>query len=167
MGHLWLIGMMGSGKTTVGAIVAEHLGVPFYDTDDLIEMETGRTIGRIFHEDGEAAFREVESRAVEEVASADSGVVATGGGVVLDQRNVEVMKASGTTVLIDVGPELLSARLDDASTRPLLDDEDGTRLGDIANERAGRYRDAADVVISGEGPVDEIASEVEGLWHRS
>ena len=92
MGHVWLIGMMGSGKSTVGRLVADRLGRPFYDTDELIEQAGDASIPEIFAEEGESGFRERERWTVEDVASRPPGIVATGGGIILDPANIKTMR---------------------------------------------------------------------------
>ncbi len=167
MGHLWLIGMMGSGKSVVGSLVAQRLAIPFYDTDEIIVRNAGTSIASIFDEEGETGFRERECIAVRTVAGAPDGVVAAGGGAVLDAANVETMRSAGTTVLLDADVETLERRLRGSDDRPLLRDRVGDALRSIAEERRGMYRSAADHVIDARRPIEEVADELEGLWRRS
>jgi shikimate kinase len=167
MGHLWLIGMMGSGKTTIGAAVASSRSLPFYDTDMIVEHDAGASIPEIFERLGEAEFRRMESLAVSTTARAPAGVVATGGGVVLDPGNVAAMRASGTTVLVDVNAGVLTERLRDACARPLLADPRGIGLQAIAADRAELYRAAADVVVDGIGSIEAVCERVEAACRRS
>ena len=158
MGHLWLIGMMGSGKTTVGHKVADRLGVPFIDSDDEVMVATGRSIEELFSE-SETVFRGVEREIISRIASLDNHVVATGGGAVLDQENVNVMRSSGTTILLDAGPQTLSARLSGTDDRPLL--TGGDDIARIAAARAGVYAASADVVVdTTDRDIEEVAEEV-------
>jgi len=167
MGHLWLIGMMGSGKTSVGETLAGRRAVPFYDTDALVESAAGMSIPEIFETLGETGFRELEARVVVAVASERPGIVATGGGAVLEPGNVATMWSSGTTVLIDVDVIVLAERLGDTDDRPLLLGEGNRRLREIAAERAAAYRAAADVVVDGTGSIEAVADEVEDACNRS
>jgi shikimate kinase len=144
MGHVWLIGMMGSGKTTVGAEVAERLGVSFIDADDEVAESSGRSIEDLFSE-GEAAFRAIEHDVILAIAASKDRVVATGGGAVLDQDNVDAMRASGTTVLLFADAQTLQARLEGTSGRPLL--TIGGDIATIARTRETVYATSADVVI--------------------
>ena len=144
MGHVWLIGMMGTGKTTVGAIVAERLERPLYDTDGIVMEMTGRTIPDLFSA-SEATFRAAEMRAVMACAEKGDAVIATGGGVVLDEENITTMRRTGRTVLLTATTDALRERVAGNGERPLLEDDDS--LERIAAERRTVYEGAADVVI--------------------
>ena len=158
MGHIWLIGMMGSGKTTVGKRVSTALQMPFIDSDELIVKQSQRTIDELFSDD-EAAFREIERRTVTEISHLQDHVVATGGGVVLDQRNVTTMRSSGTTVLLDADIDTLNRRLLRSTGRPLL--TKNSDIAAIAEVRAEIYTAAADVVIdTSHLSIEEVADEV-------
>ena len=110
MGHIWLIGLMGSGKNAVGSVLAERSGLPFYDIDDRVEHIAGRTVSDIFFMEGEDAFRDLEADELRTVAAEPDGIVATRGGSVLAERNVATMSDSGTVVLLEVTPETAAAR---------------------------------------------------------
>ncbi|MEN8239629.1 MAG: shikimate kinase [Actinomycetota bacterium] len=158
MGHIWLIGMMGSGKTSVGKKVADRLGVPFIDADAEVVTATGRSIENLFSE-SEAAFRRAERVAIARIATLEDRVVATGGGVVLDAANVVAMKSTGTTVLLDADARTLSARLSDTDDRPLLNG--GRDIATIAADRASAYAASADVVVdTSDRDIDEVVEAV-------
>ncbi len=161
MGHVWLIGMMGSGKTSVGRALAERLSLPFYDTDATVAANAGMPIVEIFERFGESRFRVMESRAVQAIAPQDDGIISTGGGVVLDPSNVETMRDSGTTVLLDVDVETLVARVADAADRPIVSESPDGRMREIAGARAESYRSAADVIVDAVGSIDEVTHRVE------
>jgi shikimate kinase len=167
MGHIWLIGMMGSGKSTVGRLLAERLGRPFYDTDAMIEGASGSSIAEIFEHTGETGFREQERAAIAEVAGSRSGVVAAGGGVVLDVLNVDAMKSSGLVVLLSADVGVLAARVEGASDRPLLSESGDRGLHAIAEARDGFYRAAADVVVDGNGSIEIVTDRVEAACNAS
>ena len=167
MGHLWLIGMMGSGKTTIGESVAARRSVPFYDVDVAIATATGMTIVEIFDTMGESAFRDREREAIAKIAAAPAGVVATGGGAVLDPRNVAAMRSSGTTILLDAGVDVLVERTAGATDRPLLGPDAASALRGIDRDRAAIYRASADFVIDAEGTVEMVCEEVESAWQES
>lgn len=162
---MWLVGMMGSGKTTVGRLVALALDVEFYDTDLAVESMYGRTISEIWQEDGERRFREMERTAI---AEAPPGVVAAaGGGAVVDPVNVEIMRSSLPIVWLRARAESLATRLMDASDRPLLSTA-RPALGVLRETlalRASAYESAASHVIDTDDRLpDDIAAEVTRLW---
>ncbi|VAV89599.1 Shikimate kinase I [hydrothermal vent metagenome] len=159
MKHVWLIGMMGTGKTTVGVRVAASTRVPFIDVDQRIVAETGKAITELFDE-GEALFRRIEAAMIGTIAEGQTCVVATGGGAILDPDNVATMRATGTTVLLTAPPDALIARLSGESTdRPLLRGEED--LERIAIEREAIYIAAADIIVDTTSrDVDQVAREV-------
>ena len=120
MGHVWLIGMMGSGKTTVGRLLAQRAERPFYDTDELVSLAEDASIPEIFAKEGESGFRAREASIVEDVASREPGIVATGGGVVVDPTNVATMQRSGIVVYLAADVDDLRRRLGADDDRPLL-----------------------------------------------
>ena len=167
MGNLWLIGMMGSGKSTVGRHIAAITDRGFVDVDALVEERAGKSIASIFEEHGEAAFREMEGAEIRrlsaESAPGVSGrVIATGGGAVLDRAGVEAMRRSGVVAWLDAPAGVLAGRIG-GEDRPLLEGSDiASRLAKI---RAGRHslsRQAAHYRIDADRPVDEVVSEVIG-----
>ncbi len=167
--HLWLIGMMGSGKSAVGSRVAAHFGVRFIDTDAEVSRRTGCSIAQLWGTRGEAAFRAMESAAVAQAAGGDAAVIATGGGVVLDPANVAAMRGSGTVVWLTAPPETLAARAGSGASRPLLaDDPSPSRLALLLEERSSLYAAAADhVVETGSVSLDDVAERIEELWIAS
>ena len=163
MAHLWLIGMMGSGKSAVGRHLAGRRGVAFYDVDQVIESAVGMTIRQVFDSQGEERFRDFEAEAICAIASAPAGVVATGGGAVLRDENVETMRESGTIVLLRAAPTELASRLADSTDRPLLAGGDrAARIEQLLETRAAAYGRAADVTVDTDGlqPAD-IADRIE------
>jgi shikimate kinase len=155
-GHLVLIGMMGSGKTTVGRIVAERLGRTFLDSDEVIEARTGHTVRAIFDQQGEAAFRREESAALAEALAFNTPVVvAAAGGTVLDPTNRERMGSAGTVVWLRADPLVLADRVVGAVHRPLLDKDPVRVLRALEAQRQHLYGEVADVTIE----VDELTPE--------
>lgn len=161
MGHIWLIGLMGSGKNAVGAALADRLDRPFYDIDAMIEADYGRSVSDIFFIEGEDAFRTLESEALLAVAAEPDGVVATGGGSILAEGNVVVMRDRGTVVLLDVKPEIAAERITDTESRPLLTGDSREMLSDILADRVVAYRVAADVVVDANDDIHMVADRVE------
>lgn len=165
---LWLVGMMGSGKTRVGRIVASRTGIPFEDTDDAVSAELGLEITEVFARGGEQLFREAEGRAIERAAGRRR-VVATGGGAVLDTANVDLMRRSGTVVWLEVDPAELARRVGSGAGRPLLRGAESLedRLSEILDGRRVSYEAAAHHRVDGGRDAEEVAREVEGLWNGS
>ena len=119
-GNIYLIGLMGAGKTTIGRKLAAILKLDFVDTDQMLEHRTGVSVSHIFEVEGEQGFRERESRLFEEITSATGQVVSTGGGLVLDRENRARMIASGQVVYLKASIEVLWHRLEGCKKRPLL-----------------------------------------------
>ncbi|MGH9085442.1 MAG: shikimate kinase [Acidimicrobiales bacterium] len=149
--HVVLVGLMGSGKTTVGRRLAARLGREFIDADRALEEITDRTIADIFETDGEAAFRDIEADVLEELLEHHApAVVASGGGVVLhpDSR-IRLRGADVTVVWLDAGPAFLASRVEGKAHRPLLAGEEPARevLARLHAERAPLYAEVADLTV--------------------
>ena len=158
MSHIWLIGMMGSGKTTIGAIVAERLELPLVDTDGMVMERSGRTIPEIF-DDSEEAFRNLEAGVVREVADGPAAVISTGGGVVVDDRNVALMRSTGVTLLLDASIDELVARIGMDEHRPLYRSRES--LIELKAERSALYAAACDHIVDTNGrSILDVAEEV-------
>lgn len=159
--NVYLIGMMGAGKSAVGRPLAEALGYRFLDADDALEQVAGRTIPEIFATDGEAGFRELETAVLGQIAGWHSLVVATGGGVVTRPENWGHMR-QGVVVWLDAPAPLLLQRLRaDSTPRPLLQAGDpGARLGELLAQRQPLYAQAdLRVQQSGDSPA-QVAQQV-------
>ena len=153
---LYLVGMMGSGKTSTGRPLAEQLGYGFVDADAVIEQAAGCTIPEIFERDGEAGFRDLENQVLNAISQRHSLVVATGGGVVTQPENWGLLH-SGIVIWLDVVPEQLMERLRaDSTVRPLLQTEDPeAALNALLAERRALYAEAdLTVVIQQETPAE-------------
>ena len=151
---LYLVGMMGSGKTSTGRPLAERLGYGFVDADAVIEQAAGCSIPEIFERDGEAGFRSLESQVLSAISQRHSLVVATGGGVVTQPENWGLLH-SGIVIWLDVVPDQLLHRLNaDSTVRPLLQTTDPeASLNTLLNERRPLYGEAdLTVVINDESP---------------
>lgn len=120
MHNIYLVGFMGTGKTSVGKALAARTGMRFVDLDELIEFKEKRSIPQIFAEKGEPYFRRVEKQTLREVAREDGFVVACGGGVVMDQDNVDIMQRTGKAVCLSASPDVILQRTQGQSHRPLL-----------------------------------------------
>ena len=163
--NLILCGMMGCGKTTIGREIAARSGKICCDTDEKIVEKHGR-IADIFARYGEAHFREIETETVRALAQKDDLVIATGGGWVLKEENVELLKKSGKIVYLRAKKETLLIRLQNDGQRPLLQSEKGLsdRLEELLKARAPIYENVADHVVDVDGKTpDEIAAEIIAL----
>jgi shikimate kinase len=147
-GSIFLVGMMGAGKTSVGKNLARRLGKQFHDSDQVIEARTGVKIPVIFEIEGEAGFRVRESAVLDELTALNEIVLATGGGAVLDPRNRELLKSRGTVVYLRAAVKELLNRTRHDRNRPLLQTGDPkTRLAELFEQRDPLYRDIAHIVI--------------------
>lgn len=159
--NLYLIGMMGAGKTTVGRILANELGYGFVDTDEVITASAKRSINEIFAEERETEFRQLESDVLSQVSAYTKLTVATGGGIILKRENWSYLH-HGLIVWLDASAELLYNRLKEDTTRPLLQDSNPLlKLQNILEQRESLYA-LADLRITlqeGEAP-EEIARRV-------
>jgi shikimate kinase len=141
---LSLVGMPGSGKSTVGRHLARRLGLPFFDSDHLIEQRLGCSIREYFAQEGEAAFRDVEEQVLRDLAQGPAAVVATGGGAVLREANRQALRAGGQVIYLRSSPEELYRRVRHDTQRPLLQVADPmARLRAMHAERDPLYREAA------------------------
>ncbi len=156
---VYLVGMPGSGKSTVGPELAARLGVPFVELDAEIERAAGRTVREIFEREGEARFRELEAAALSEAAARDPSVVSCGGGVVLEPANRITLRATGEVVFLSVPIEVLRARVRPASERPLIREEGD--LERLQREREPLYREFAAHVVDASDPPTEVAAAIE------
>jgi shikimate kinase len=148
---IFLVGLRGSGKTTVGSIVAERLGLPFRDADVELEARAGRSIADIFATDGEAVFRDLEEQLLIDMIDCGPAVIATGGGVVLRETNRSRMKATGTIVWLTADAAMLWRRTNDdptsAGRRPDLSSGGLAEIHEMMRLRDPLYRSIADLTI--------------------
>jgi shikimate kinase len=148
--NIYLVGLMGAGKTTIGRILARRLGLRFIDTDKEIEQRTGVSIPTIFEIEGEEGFRKRESRIIADVSKQKGWVVATGGGGVLRRENRISMRARGFVIYLDVPPRILWERTRHDKNRPLLQVVDPlSKLSQLFAARDPLYREVADLVVDG------------------
>ena len=171
--HLFLTGYRGSGKSTIGKLVASHLSREFVDTDVEIELQSGNTIAEIFARSGEAGFRDLESQSISQLRSLiEPAVVSLGGGSILRKENRECIKQLGLTVWLQASPENICHRISkDVNTqtrRPKL-----SKLGDLEEirsilaERSVLYEEVADMCVStDELPMESVAMKIVD-WYRT
>jgi shikimate kinase len=147
-GNIFLVGMMGAGKTTVGRALAHRMQMRFVDTDKILVERTGVPVATVFEIEGEEGFRRRESSILAESASGDGCVVATGGGVVLSEENRRVMRENGTVIYLRARVADLWERTRHDTTRPLLATPDPrATLARLLEERDALYREAAHLVV--------------------
>lgn len=160
--NIYLIGMMGSGKSTIGQLLADRLNMPWYDVDVVIEKK-GMTIPEIFDKYGEAEFRRIETQVTKDLSEKERAVVSTGGGVVLNEKNITIMKTSGRVVYLETSKEKLIKNLENGrSNRPLI--QDGSlevKIDNLLNRRGKKYEDSADLIIKTDAySPSEIADQI-------
>ncbi|MEH2398651.1 shikimate kinase [Nostoc sp.] len=153
--NLYLIGIMGVGKTTVGRLLAKELGYGFVDTDNVIAQATGKSINQLFAQVGEAGFRQLESDVLSQVCAFTKLTIATGGGIVLQRENWGYLH-HGLIVWLDAPVELIYSRLAEDSTRPLLQDVDPKgKLRSLLEQRTPLYSQADLHITEREGDTPE------------
>jgi shikimate kinase len=146
--NIFLVGLMGSGKTTIGKILARQRGLPFFDSDHEIVARCGVSIPTIFEIEGEEGFRRRESSVIEELSQRKGIVLATGGGAVLAKENRIALKSRGTVVYLNCQPQELFMRTRHDKNRPLLQTEDPLkRLKELYAARHALYMETADMVL--------------------
>ena len=158
--NIVLVGMPGSGKTSVGKKLAENLSKSFVDTDDLIIRSQNKPVSQIFSEIGEKGFREIEKNEIFSVSSGNNCVIATGGGAILNKGNTEILKENGRIYFINRPLEMLVATDD----RPLSSNK--ADLEKRYNERYSLYLQCADVVVDGSGTIEEVAKRIEAEFNE-
>jgi shikimate kinase len=163
--NIILVGPMGAGKTTIGKQLAQQLGREFYDSDRVIEEHTGADIPLIFELEGEAGFRKREKNILADLVKKNDIVLATGGGVVLDPDNRELLSKSGFVVYLDAPLSQLINRTSKDKNRPLLQTEDPKKkLEEILSVRDPLYRDVADEIIKTDvSPVRNVVKKIMAL----
>lgn len=147
MRHVFLVGFMGAGKSTVGPLLAGLLGMPFLDLDDVIVSQAGRSVAEIFASEGEPGFRARERAALESLPEQPPSVVACGGGIVLLAENRATLARLGRVVFLHVDAATAYARATAAGGRPLLAEGGPQAAAHILTEREPLYDEVADVTI--------------------
>jgi shikimate kinase len=159
--NIALCGFMGTGKSSVGRMVAEQLRFAFLDTDTVIEARAGKPIAQIFSEDGEVAFRDLEKRIVKELALRDRTVIATGGGLVVEPENMASLKEHAYVVCLWASPETIWARVKNQSHRPLLNEpEPLEKIRRLLAERAPFYKQSNVLLNTEIRSLREVAQQV-------
>jgi shikimate kinase len=159
--NLALIGFMGTGKSSVGQLVASHLHFAFLDSDHLIEARAGKSVSEIFAQEGEPAFRDLERRVVKELTQRKKTVISTGGGLPVDESNLASLKTHALVVCLWASPEKIWERIRGQTHRPLLNDPDPlAKIRGLLAAREPYYR-RADVLVNTEmRSLKEVAQQV-------
>ena len=145
---LILVGPMGAGKSTIGKLLASILGLPFSDSDRVIEQKTGADIPWIFDVEGESGFRQRETSVLDELLQADPMVVATGGGIVMKDENRNLLKGDGVVVYLTASVDQLVERTHKDKKRPLLQvDDPEAKIRELIALRDPLYREVADIIV--------------------
>ena len=154
-----LIGMMGAGKSSVGRCLERRTGLTLLDTDEIVSSKFGMSIPEIFAKHGETKFREAEAKAVRAMAIPKKTIIVTGGGIVLQQENVELLRRMGVIVWLDGNEDTLFARASRRRNRPLLQTKNPRRtFSQIFDARRSLYADIADVRVDTSVLTDEEIS---------
>jgi len=138
---IYLTGFMGAGKTTVGKALGEKLNLPVYDSDEIIIKKERRSIEKIFQENGEAYFRDLETEILRSLPT-QNAIITTGGGIVLKKENRDFMKEHGIVIFLYCSPEMIFERLKDDSTRPLLQGNKMKEIETRLKKRLPLYKEA-------------------------
>lgn len=162
MKNIFLIGFMGSGKSTIAACLSKNYGMDIIEMDQEIVEREGMSISDIFATKGEPYFRDVETNLLIEIQVQENKVVSCGGGVVLREQNVTEMKKSGQIVLLTAKPETILERVKDDDSRPLLHGNKNVAfISEMLEKRRPKYEGAADIVIQTDGKsAEEICKEI-------
>ena len=160
--NIFIVGPMGSGKSTVGKIISDELFLDFFDTDDEIEIRTGASIDWIFDLEGESGFRKRESEMLDEMVKRNSIVLSTGGGIVLESSNRELLSSRGTVFYLSTPISVQVERTARDKDRPLLKNGDPEKiLSKLHDEREEFYKSVSDHIIETEDKSSqEVASEI-------
>ena len=158
--NIVLTGFMGTGKSTVGRLIAKQLAYDFVDTDEWIEVENGRSVADIFREAGEATFRQLERTAALTFAKTDGMVIATGGRLMLDEVNAAALMENGRVFCLVADPEEIVKRVSGGEKRPLLNVPDPvTRIQELLDQRRDGYGRFPQIVTTGKTPA-QVAQEI-------
>lgn len=152
---------MGTGKTAVGRQLARKLNIPFVDTDDLIEKEAGKSIAQIFDGHGEGYFRRLESKVIDDVSSKTNMVIATGGGAVVNPKNLEALKKNGIVICLTASIDAILSRVGSGDERPLLSAGDKKEtISNLLKAREPFYQKADFIIDTTVKSIKEVVEEI-------
>ncbi|MCK9604528.1 MAG: shikimate kinase [Candidatus Omnitrophica bacterium] len=161
MNNIYLVGFMGTGKTSVGKELAKKKKWPFVDLDELIEFKEKRLIADIFAKDGEPYFRRVEKQVLKEVSKEKKLVVACGGGIVINPENIRIMKENGVMICLTASPKVILKRTSGYAHRPLLNvREPEKQISLLLKLRSPYYAKADKIINTSLAPVKEVVAKI-------
>ena len=162
--NISLIGMMGSGKTCVGELLAKLLNMSFVDTDEQIIKTEKISINQIFAQKGETYFREIESATLKNVLNYNNQIISTGGGIIKSNENLSLLKEKSIVFYLKANPDILFERIKNNKERPLLNVEDmKDRIKTILRERISQYEKAQYIIVTDDKSPTEIANAIIGI----
>ena len=165
--NIVLVGFMGTGKTSIGRRISSQLRMRYVDTDDVVERDSGRRISDIFAEDGEPAFRELESEAVRQVSRLHNAVISTGGGVVLKATNMTELKRNGIVFCLTATAEEIYKRVGHQTHRPLLQAPDPlATIQSMLAERRPYYAEADHMISTTGRSFGEITTHIKRMFRK-
>lgn len=168
MKNIYLIGFMGTGKSTVGRMLAEDMGAQFVDTDAIVEEKTGKKISDIFEEASEEEFRRLETEVLREITEKDGLIVSTGGGIVVTRGNMDMMKQTGLVITLIADIQTIMDRCrKDGSNRPLLEvDDPFEEIKKLLFDRASFYINAHHIVETSDITPREATDRIKELAEK-
>lgn len=167
MKNIVLVGFMGTGKTTIGGLLAGRLNMSYINTDSLIEKKEGLTINDIFGKKGEPYFRKAEREIIKEVSKKENMVIDTGGGVIINEDNIKDLKENGVIFCLNASPEEILRRTKRCAHRPLLNvDNPLSEIKKLLNKRSHYYKKADCQIDTNGRSAAEVAEEIIGIYNR-
>jgi len=160
--NIYLIGFMGVGKTSVSKELSRKLHIKVYEIDEIIQEEQGRSVSKIFGESGEIFFRKEETRILHQISNNKNCVVSTGGGIILKEENVEIMRKTGVIILLKATSQTIYNRLKDTDSRPILKDNMNVEfIQSLMDKRSRFYEISKDIeIITDDKSIGEICDDI-------
>ena len=166
--NISLIGMMGSGKTCIGELLAKLLNMSFVDTDEQIIKSEKTSINQIFAQKGETYFREIETATLKNVLNFNNQIISTGGGIIKSDENLSLLKEKSVVFYLKASPDILFERIKNNKERPLLNVENmKDKIKTILQERISQYEKAQYIIVTDDKSPIEIANEIIGIINDS
>ena len=167
MKNIVLLGFMGTGKTAIGRRLAQKFGMEFVDIDDLIQKDQKKSIAKIFEENGEPYFRDVEKRVIKEVSEKQGLVIGAGGGAVLFDENIKNLEKNGVLICLTATPDVILKRTKGLKHRPLLNVEDPKqRIEELLQKRAPYYAKIKNQIDTSNLTQDQVVEEISQLYKK-